>query len=95
MSNHEYYNIAISLIPQEVIDEYNLVEKQINGFLYVRVEKVMYGLVHTGIIAHTALKEHLRPFIYEPTPITPGLCRHNNNLIAFTLVVNNFGIKYK
>ena len=56
MAKHEYYKIFISLIPQEVIDEYNLMDKQINGFLYVRAEKGMYGLVQVGIIAHTALK---------------------------------------
>ena len=95
MSNHEYYNIAIILIPQEVIDEYNLMENKINGFLYVRTEKGMYGIVQAGIISHTALKEHLRPFIYEPAPITPGLWRFNKNGIIFTLVVDEFGIKYK
>ena len=69
--------------------------KKINGFLYVRVEKVMYGLVQAGIISHTALKKHLRPFGYEPMPITPVLWHHNNNGIIFTLVDDNFGIKYQ
>ena len=54
----------------------------------------MYGLVQAVIIAHTALKEHLQPFGYEPAPITPGLWHHNNNGITFNLVVNNFGMKY-
>ena len=94
MSKHEYYKISISLIPQESIDKYNLMDNQINVFIYVMVEKGMYGLVQAGIITHTALKERLRPFGYEPAPITPGLWRHNKNGITFTLVVNNFGIKY-
>ena len=59
MAQHEYYNIAISLTPQGFIDEYNLMDKQINGFLCVKVEKGMYGLVQAGIISHTALKEHI------------------------------------
>ena len=37
MAKHEYYNISISLIPQEFIDEYNLMENKINGFIYVKV----------------------------------------------------------
>ena len=45
MSKHEYYNIALSRIPQDIIDKYNLMDKQNNLFLYVRVEKGMYGLV--------------------------------------------------
>ena len=95
MAKHEFYNISISLIPQEVIDEYDLMDKQINGFLYVRVEKGMYGLFQAGIIPHTALREHLRPFGYEPAPITLRLWHHNKNGITFTLVVEDFRIKYK
>ena len=59
MAKDEYYNISIILIPQEVIDEYNLMDNQINGFLYVCMEKGMYGLVQAGIIAHTKIKENL------------------------------------
>ena len=70
ITNHEYYKITISLIPQEFIDEYNLMGKQINGFLYVRVERGMYGPFQAGIISHTALKEHLLTFGYEPATIT-------------------------
>ena len=50
MTKHEYYKIAIRLIPQDVIDEYNLMYKKINGFLYVRTEKGMCGPVQAGII---------------------------------------------
>ena len=42
-----------------------------------------------------ALKEHLHPFGYEPAPIIPGLWHHNKNGITFTLVVDNFGIRYQ
>ena len=55
MSNHEYYMIAISLIRQYIIDNYNLMGKKINGFLYVRIKKGMYALVQAGIIAHMML----------------------------------------
>ena len=52
-------------------------EKKINSFIYVRVDKGMYGLVQSGIIAHMDLREHLRPFGYDPEPITPRLWRQN------------------
>ena len=48
-------------------------DKQIKGFLFVRVGKGMYGLFWADIITYTALREHLRPFRYEPAPIPPGL----------------------
>ena len=56
MVKHEYYNIPISLIPQEVIYEYNLMDKQINGFLFVGAEKGIYGLFQAGKISHMELK---------------------------------------
>ena len=37
MVKHEHYKISLSIIPQDVIYKYNLIDKQINGFLYVRV----------------------------------------------------------
>ena len=55
----------------------------------------MYGLLQTDIIAHTALKEYLRPFGYEPAPITPGFFFHNKNRITFRPVVEDFGIIYQ
>ena len=51
MAKHEYYRISNSLIPQEVIDEYNPLNKQINSFLYVRVEKVIYHTQHSRNIS--------------------------------------------
>ena len=67
---------------------------QISVFLYVRLEKGIYGLVQAGTIAYAALKEYLCPFGYEPAPITLRIWIHNENKIKFTLAVNSFGIRY-
>ena len=56
MYKHKYCKIALILIPQNIIDNYNLTDKQINSFIYVRAEKGMYGLVQDIIIPHTSLK---------------------------------------
>ena len=48
----EYYNIEIKLIPQDIIDKYDLNNKQRYGYIYIRYKKGMYGLVQSGIIAH-------------------------------------------
>ena len=34
---HEYYNIALILIPRYIIDKYDIMEKHIDGFIYVQV----------------------------------------------------------
>ena len=93
MYNKDYYKTAINLIPQDIVDKYDLIEKKNNGYAYVRVENWMYGLVQSGIIANMELKEHLLPFGYAPSPITSGLWKHNEKYITFTLVLYDFGIK--
>ena len=85
----------ISTIPQEIIDEYNLLDIVDNhGFVYVKIVKVMYGLKQAGIIAHKSLVNHLSPFGYDPYCHTPGLWTHETIDTIFTLVLDNFAIKY-
>ena len=70
----EYMKFHISTIPQEIIDEYNLLDIVDNhGFVYVKIFKGMYGLKQAGIIAHKSLIHHLEPFGYHPACHTPGL----------------------
>ena len=54
----------------------------------------MYILVKSGIIAHKALKEHLKPYGYTMAKITQELCKKQERDINFTLVVDYFVIKY-
>eukprot|EP00957_Ditylum_brightwellii_P116464 8883678-Ditylum_brightwellii.AAC.1 len=56
----------MSLIPPEVIEQYNLNNlKDDKGFVYVEIRKGMYGLPQAGQIAHDQLKQHLSKFGYE------------------------------
>ena len=64
------------------------------GFIYVRVEKVMYGLLQASIIVHMSLKDNLPPFGYAPTTITPVIWRHKDNETTFTMAADNFGTKH-
>ena len=85
----------ISTIPQEIIDEYNLLNIVDNhGFVYVKIVKGMYGLKQAGIIAHKSLIHHLAPFGYHTARHTPGLWQHETRDTIFTLVVEDFAIKY-
>ena len=54
----------------------------------------MYSLVQDGIIAHDALTEHLKPYVYAPAKITQGIWTQIDRGINFTLLVDYFGIKY-
>ena len=54
----------------------------------------MYGLPHAGKVASNRLTKHLEPYSYTPSKITPGLWKHTKRSITFTLVVDDFGIKF-
>ena len=64
MNKAEYLNIELNMNPQEIIDKYDLLSKQWNGYIYVIINKGMYGLLQAVIIAHEKLKDHLKPYVY-------------------------------
>ena len=85
----------IATIPQEIINEYNLLNIVKNqGFVYVKIVKGMYLLKQAGIISHRALIHHLALFGYHPARHNPGLWQHETRYTIFTLVVDDFSIKY-
>ena len=64
------------------------------GYLLVRVEKGMYGLPQAGIIAQQLLEKRLEAEGYHQSATTPGYWTHEWRPISFSLVVDDFGVKY-
>jgi hypothetical protein len=54
----------------------------------------VWGLPQAGILANTRLCRKLAPFGYHESANTPGLWRQESRPLTFTLIVNNFGIKF-
>ncbi len=54
----------------------------------------MYGLPQASIIAQQLLKERLQKHGYHQSQMTPGLWKHDTCPISFSLVINDFGVKY-
>jgi hypothetical protein len=54
----------------------------------------MYGLKQAGLLANQLLQTRLAPFGYYPARHTPGLWLHKTLPISFTLVVDDFAVKY-
>jgi hypothetical protein len=54
----------------------------------------MYGLKQAGLLANQLLKTRLAPFGHYPARHTPGLWLHKTRPISFTLVVEDFAVKY-
>jgi hypothetical protein len=92
--DYAYMRIPVSVIPESIMLEYDLAKLVHNGYVYVEIQKGMYGLPQAGRLANDRLIQFLAPHGYAPVPITPGLWRHNTRPLAFTLVVDDFGIKY-
>ena len=94
MDRFEYMRIPIDLIPEEFIKKYNLLPLVKNGYVYTQIERGMYGLPQAGILANKLLKKRLEPYGYYEVQHTPGLFRHKTRPIQFTLVVDDFGVKF-
>lgn len=55
----------------------------------------MYGLTQVGHLVSNQLQTILSPHGYRSCRNTPGLWLHDNKPILFTLIVDNFGVKYE
>jgi hypothetical protein len=95
MERYEYARIKLADIPDDVIKHYNLNELvEPDGYVHIRIEKGMYGLPQAGIIAQELLEKRLGEEGYSQSQLTPGLWKHNKRPIVFTLVVDDFAVKY-
>ncbi|KAL7484807.1 hypothetical protein ACHAW6_011919 [Cyclotella cf. meneghiniana] len=54
----------------------------------------MYGLPHAALIANELLKKRLNKHWYCQSKLVSGLWKHNWHPIWFTLVVDDFRVKY-
>jgi len=54
----------------------------------------MYDLAHAGILAYNRLIQHFALSNYTPVKHTPGYFRHATRPVTFSLVVDDFAIKY-
>jgi len=94
LDRYEYMRMKLDLMPEEYIEQNNLREKAKNGYFYMEIQKGMYGLPQAGILANKLLRKRLAKHGYIELPHTPGLWRHIERPVWFTLVVDDFGIKY-
>ncbi len=95
MAHPKFMRMKLKALPVKIIELYKLNNKATNdGFIYIKIQKGMYGLPQAGILAQELLKKCLNKYGYCQSPLTPGLWWHDFRPISFTLCVDNFGIKY-
>jgi hypothetical protein len=90
----EYMQLALSIILQEIIGKHKFLGKEKNGHVCICIDKGMCGLPPAGRLTNTLLVKRLAPHGYHPVDQSHGLRWHETRPVAFTLVVDNFGVNY-
>ena len=90
----EYMRISEKQMSQKFIDKHNLQNKLENGYYYAEISKGIYGLPQAGLLAQEKLIQLLKQHGYSMMPNTPCLFKHETRNIMFSLVVDDFGVKY-
>jgi hypothetical protein len=86
--------IKLAPLPQETIEKYDMNELAQDGNVYIEIQKGMYGLPQAGILANKLLQRNLAQDGYRLTTHTHGLWTRDTRPISFSLVVDDFGVKY-
>jgi hypothetical protein len=94
LPTYEHMRLPISILPLNIIETYDLTLLSVNGWVYLEIRKGMYGLKQAGILANQLLQKRLKPFDYYLARHTPCLWLHNTKPTAFSLLVDNFAVKY-
>jgi hypothetical protein len=90
----EYMKMLLSRFPKEIVQKYNLNVLAVDGWVYIEIRKGMYCLKQAVLLANQLLQTCLEPLGYYPARHTPGLWLHKTRTISFTLVVDDFTVKY-
>ena len=90
----ECVRISLRDIPDEIIKEYKLNDIATNGAVHIMIMRGMYGLPQAGLLANELLEKRLNKAGYRQSKLVPGLWKHDWRPVQFTLVVDDFGVKY-
>ena len=69
-----------------------LVDQQ--GFAHARIDGALHGLAEARRIANQDVVDHLAKFGHYECKFTPGLFSHETRPIHFSLIVDDFGVKW-
>eukprot|EP00804_Cyclotella_cryptica_P006250 CCRYP_010108-RA/>CCRYP_010108-RA protein AED:0.40 eAED:0.40 QI:0/-1/0/1/-1/1/1/0/258 len=90
MARPEYMRLKLANIPAAIIDLYKLRDIAQDGYVFVRIQKGMYGLPQAGIIAQQLLEQRLQANGYHQSKLNPGFWTHDMRPICFALCVDDF-----
>jgi hypothetical protein len=90
----EYMKMLLSRFPEDIIQKYNLNKLAVDSWVYIEIQKCMYGLKQARLLSNQLLQTRLTPLGYYPARHIPGLWLHTTRPISFTLIVDDFAVKY-
>lgn len=94
MAEPAFMVISLNQLSPAIIEQYQLNDLARHNNVMVKITKGMYGLTQAGRLAQDRLIPHLAQHGYEQSHLVPMLFRHAHRPIFFTLIVDDFGIKY-
>jgi hypothetical protein len=94
LPRYEYTRMLLSRFPEEIVEKYNLKAPAVDCWVYIEIRKGMYRLKQAGLLASQLLQKRLVTFGYYPARHTHGRWLHKTRLIAFSLIVDDFAVKY-
>ena len=95
MLRYKYMRLKLAEMPDDINEHYKFRNVAIpDEYVNCKIRKGVYGLPQAGIIAQDLLAKQLQEHGYSQSKTTPGLWKHEWRPIIFSLVVNNFGVKY-
>ena len=77
MERSEYMRVKLKYFPPDIQEQYKLEELvSLDGFVYVLIDKEMYGLQNAAILIYNNLKKQLKHWEYRPVQGAVGLWEH-------------------
>ena len=73
---------------------YDLNKIATDSWVYQKIVRGMYGILIAGKTANNLLKKQITKADYHPYQFTAGLLKHVWRPVTFTLLVNDFGVKF-
>ena len=94
LERYEYMRMPLDIFPEHIVEQYDLKTVAYHKYIYLEIRRSINGLPQAGALANAYLSKKLAPAGYYEVPHTPGLWKHVARPIQFSLVVDDFGVKY-
>jgi hypothetical protein len=90
----EFMFLTRKQLPQDIIDEFTGTIDWKNDRALVQINHSLYGLPYAGRVSAIKVTKLLNTHGYHECPSTPCLYKHATNGVYFTLVVDDYLIKF-